>query len=513
MSTTSRLISGSAAHWIQIVITVISQLAFVPIYLKYWDASTYGIWIAIQALTGIITTLDYGFHEYLSYEFLRWGHNKPEISKYLWSGIAISLVICVFQIIIILMISYLGLYPFFLGKLNVADQHLIHDVSIALLLQGIIYLLYNCAPGLLFRALAPFGYYPRGAWWNLYFIFISNIAPVIAVLFGANLLTAAIVGAIVSFVLCMPIYFDLFNLLKKEKIIFKSLSWKLGYSNFIRSLAVSGKSLLENLRQQGARVIISPLVGTVGLATFSTMRTGSNITSQGLNTIIYPLMPELMRFLHARDQARSEAAFGTIWLVLVVFMAPAVVILQIFIPPFYHLWTQGKVSFNPFLFAAFSVAVLIYAISQPALAVVKGNNLLKSQLIICLIAFIILLGIIMILVPSMGLSGAGIALIFAEISAMIGYKIAATKWLKKNALGWPKNAFTTALTSIYIASISLSIIIFIPSLKWIALLISLVLFYFTAWKYWKTLPKFVSIQAGKIINKIIPGKPITIKEL
>ncbi|MEJ7663173.1 MAG: hypothetical protein WKG07_28365 [Hymenobacter sp.] len=155
------------------------------------------------------------------------------------------------------------------------------------------------------------------------------------------------VMASVTVLFSIPIYVDLFRLLRREKVPFSRPSVRLGWQNTLRSLAVSGKWLLENARQQGVRLLMAPLAGVAGLTAFSTMRTGANVSLQGLNTIVNPLMPELMRFLHQRDQLRVESAFSTVWFVLVAVLAPAMVVVQAFVEPLYLLWTRGRVPFSP----------------------------------------------------------------------------------------------------------------------------------------------------------------------
>ena len=73
MSTAARLISGSAASWVQIAVNMASQMALVPIYLSYWDAKTYGVWLAVQGIMSVLSMLDSGHQNFLAYEFLRLG--------------------------------------------------------------------------------------------------------------------------------------------------------------------------------------------------------------------------------------------------------------------------------------------------------------------------------------------------------------------------------------------------------------------------------------------------------
>src|SRR5690606_4203016 len=119
-----------------------------------------------------------------------------------------------------------------------------------------------------------------------------------------------------------------------------------------------------------------------GLAAFSTMRTATNVAMQGLRTVTIPLMPELVQFLHKKDQERSEAAFATIWIVTMIGLCPAIIILQNIIEPLFITWTRGQITFNPWLFATLSIGVLVFALSQPAIAVVRGNNILQPQILI-----------------------------------------------------------------------------------------------------------------------------------
>ncbi|OUJ73888.1 hypothetical protein BXP70_13025 [Hymenobacter crusticola] len=453
-------------------------------------------------------TLDFGHQEFLAYEFLRIGRDNPsELSKFLWSGASAGILISLGQILLLIIFLLSGVLPYLLGQSQHAgliDPELIRAAGIIVLLQSVSWLLCNSISGLLFRVLAPFGYFPRMAWWNLLTTVLSAVAPVVAVVMGAGLLTAGIVMTATSLLVAVPMYLDLLRLLRKEGIPYSKPSLKVGYKNFVRSLAISGKGLLENARQQGARLVLAPLSGAAGLAAFSTMRTGANVALQGLNTVINPLMPELMRFLHQRDQDRSEAAFGTLWFVLVALMAPAMVVLQAVMEPLYTLWTRGRVTFNPLLFATLSLSVLVYAVAQPAIAVVKGNNLLKAQLTLSAVAAVVVVGGIAALVPFMNILGAGIALLVAEVAAMVGYRVVAQRWLQSNGLLWPKHQFNIAMASVWIAAAAMGAMVVLPQAKWLILLGSSVLLAGNMWRYWHVLPDLATQHARRIASSL-PG--------
>jgi len=504
MSVSSRLISGTTASWVQIGITLVTQLTLVPLYLSYWDVTTYGLWLAVLSLSALLTSLDLGFQEYIGFEFLRFGKkNLPELSKYLCSGLIIGIGMGIIQLLLISACLFFGNIGSFLGEEStVKHAQLIHEAGLVLLMQSFAWLICGSIGGILTRALSTFGHYHRMAWWGVFSALLMNVAPAVAVIFGASLLETGLIVAGVRILADIPIYIDMIRLLRKEGIVNTSPSIKLGWNIFIKSILLSVTGLCENLRQQGARLLLTPFTGAAGLAAFSTMRTGTNVAMQGLHTITNPLMPELMLFLHNRDQERSDKAFGTVWIVSISLLTPALVCAQVIVEPLYEAWTRGRIPFNPWLFAALSVSVLVYAIAQPAIAIVRGNNLLNAQLLISGLTATIALTGIFLLVPWLGITGAGVALLLAEIAANIGFRMVARRWLRKNELIWPEQAFYMSATSVGIAAAAMVLIILLPTYKWALLTLSMLLLLWNCWRYWQVLPLLSTSRAKHIIGSL-----------
>lgn len=501
MSTASRLISGSVAQWAQIGVTVIAQVLLVPIYLTHWSVEKYGIWLAVQGIMAALSMLDMGYQSYMSFEFLRLVHKDiPLLSKSLWSAVVIGIMVSLTQILIIVGVAGFGAMPLLLGAESNSD--LVYQATVALFLQGLTWLIIMTVPGLIVRALAGFGYFPRMAWWGFSYAIIAAVAPITAVVLGGGLLHASLALFVCSMIYTSAHYFEIFRLLKKERLRFVRPSLALGFRNFTLSLPLLGKSLLESVRQQGVRLVLAPLSGAVGLAAFSTMRTGANVALQGLNTVIHPLLPDLMRFLHDRDQPRSEAAFSVVWVVVVFGLAPGIVLLQAIIGPFFVFWTQGKITFDPLLFATLSLGVLIYAVIQPAMAVVVGNNLTRIQLGIAAVAAVTVLLFMGMSVPVVGIVGAGFALLLAELAAAAGYYYYACKWLKNNGLVWPALAFRLASRSVGICAVALVAMVGLPDQQWLVAAVALMLLGWNGWKYWRVLPPVAIASARNAISKV-----------
>jgi hypothetical protein len=476
-----------------------------PVYLSYWDKKTYGVWLAIQAVIGLTMLPDSAYQNYLGYEFLKIGRNdRSRMSEVFSASIPISLVVEAIELIALVVLVRLGMQAWLFGMDAVADSELAKDAGIVLLIQWTASTVVGGVAGTAIRVLAPFGYYPRMAWWGVVASITMSASPALAVAFGAGLCGAGIALGVATILYCVPVFVDIYRILKREGLGLARPDWALGLRNLWNSSVVLVKSFLEMARQQGIRVILGPLVGVSEMAVFATMRTGANSVLQGLNTITNPLLPELMRFLLVRDQARSEASFGVVWLVVAVFMAPAVIVLQWIAPHLFALWTRGKIQFDPLLFATLSDGILIYALSQPAMAIVQGNNLLRAQLIISAVAAgSVILGLF-VMVPALSILGAGLALLLAEIVSLAGYVWAASRWLGNQRMYWPTPAFKTVTTSVAVSVTSTATMATLPDFASLIMVGAGLVEMLLIVRYWKQVPEVARARAAQIVALMPP---------
>jgi O-antigen/teichoic acid export membrane protein len=259
------------------------------------------------------------------------------------------------------------------------------------------------------------------------------------------------------------------------------------------------------VRHQGVRLALVPMTGVSEMAAFSTMRTGANFALQGLSTITVPVMPELMRYLVARDQPRMESTFAIVWLVLCAVLSPVVLVIQALAPELFPIWTRGKIAFDPALFSMLSTGVLVFALAQPAAAVVAGNNLVRSQLAVSLFAAVITVGGMLMFVPMYGIRGAAMALLSAELINLFFYVMRASAWMRGNDMRWPLHAFSAATLSVITAAVGLSAMTFFPESLTQCLAISLVLEALVALFYWRQLPTIARARAFGLLVRFLPS--------
>jgi O-antigen/teichoic acid export membrane protein len=505
MSTIRRLTSASLASWLRIGITLFAQIFLLPVYLSFWDKKTYGLWLAIQAAISLATLLDGAHQNYLGYEFLKIGSDeRGRISEVFSASIPISLGIGSVELIAVVLLVKLGAQDWLFGMNSAADSQLMQDAGLVLIIQSAVYLIVGSVSGTASRMLAPFGYFPRMAWWGVASAVVTTAAPALAAFLGAGLRGAGVVLGLATILFNLPLMADMYLIARRQGLLIVRPNLLLGLRNLGNSSALMVKGFLEMARQQGTRIILSPLVGVTEMAAFATMRTGANSVLQGLNTITNPLLPELMRFLVQRDQPRSEASFGVVWLVVTVCMAPAVIILQWVAPHLFEVWTRGKFAFDPFLFATLSDGILIYALSQPAMAVVQGNNLLRAQLVTSGVAGgTVILGLL-VFVPSYSILGAGISLMLAEIVSLAGYVWVASRWMGNQSMKWPTPAFRTVTVSVGVAAVATGAMAALPASAFMIMVAAIVAELLLTVLYWKQVPVVARRRAAQMVALMPP---------
>lgn len=502
-SSVSRVLSASAASWLRIVVTVVTQITLVPLYLGSWDTPTYGAWLLLQAVWAAVIVIDLAHHDYVGYECLRLGSSqRPAIARAIFSAAPIVVLIALWDVLLVWQLGQSRLIAGWVGD----DQELLSQWRAALLLQASTWLLTGSFGGLFVRWLTPFGYWPQFAWWGVLHAVMTAVTPAFAVLGGADLLRAMVVLCLANLVYHLIFFYTMARIVRQQGFSAVCPDIGQGLAQAFRALWLVAKSLAEMARQQGSRIILAPLVGVAEMAAFATMRTGANFALQGLNTITGPVMPELMRFLVARDQARTESAFATVWLVLCFVLCPAIVIVQWLAPTLFPLWTHGKIVFDPWLFGMLSLSVAVLALAQPAAAVLLGNNLVRAQFFISIIAAIVaVLGMIL-LVPRIGVRGAAFALLAAELSSLVALIWVAQRWLRQQGMHWPWRAFGAVAAAVPLTALCMAALELLPaSQTFVGLGVILVLQGFVAVNYWRYLPALARLRAASLIARFLPA--------
>ncbi|MGH9961335.1 MAG: hypothetical protein ACREBC_30120, partial [Pyrinomonadaceae bacterium] len=219
MSAVSRIISGSAASWSLLGVSLAAQILLVPVFLSHWEPSIYGLWIGISALASLIQFVDIGHHNYIGFEALRLGaDSRCEIAKLYKSGVRVALWISAIELVAVTTFVCSGLHMHVLDVRGGDYIHLSLDASALLLLRTLSWLLFGNWSTVAGRVLAPFGYYPTIAWWQVAGAIVTAVAPAIAVLLGAGLLRAGVVYHLAHALYAVPAVMYVRRTIERERL-------------------------------------------------------------------------------------------------------------------------------------------------------------------------------------------------------------------------------------------------------------------------------------------------------
>ena len=509
MTAFKRIASGSFAMWTRMGLTILSQVLLVPVFLSYWSARQYGSWLALQSVFSLVTILDSAYQTYLENEFLKLG--KTEFRQFkvlLYSSLPCVMLVGTVQVLIFFITSQTSEFATLMGLPKAEDQALLHQCFQVLMAWMLIMLVTTSISGMLGRALSALGYFSRFAWWGVLYMACSTMLPVVVLVKGGDLLMVGLVQTLVIAVYHVIWFWDAIRIMRKESLTPVKPQWAIAVHTLTSSTYVFFRLLLELGRQHGFRLLLAPMVGLKKLAEFSTQRTVAGVASQSMNSIYGPLMPELMRYLRERDQVKTNTIFSLIWALTIFLLCPLVYFLQVIMPIIYPIWTRGRFEFDGLLFMSISASLLVYAVSQPAIAVCTGNNLVKLQMYISVLAFAVLFASLPITIPLLGLKGASLSLLLAECvssGCSIWY---ALQWLRGAGLSWPSPTFKLAGVSLLLTLGCCSLIAVLPGMTLIVSIAFCFVMVMMTQPFWRLLPnearQYIREHATQMLKRFRP---------
>ena len=451
MSLVRRVLSGSLASWTKIGLNVAVQIALVPVYLSHWSLEQYGCWLVIQAIGPFVNVLSVAHHNYVGNEMLRVpGNSATGISRLLSSALPFSIGWGALEVAVVAALAGSGLIEFLFQSQARLPADLLFEANFSLVLLCTSTYLSVCVSGVFSRCAYAIGQFPRAAWWGVGVLVTTSLAPVAAVVTGHGLLVAAASHAIVSVCAHVAFCLDLMRVGHRRGVKWEHADWRLGWRNFRSSVVLGAASGLGLVRQQGLRVLVGSVLGVAQAVAFATMRTASNLSLQGIATVVDPMFPEFMGFVRERNRPAIVGSFAFLWLVIVFAMGPLLVLLQAVAPWLFALWTRGQVPYDPWVFGAFSAALLVFALARPADALLLGHNRSHVQLGIAAFAALATVGGVITLDGRAGLPGVAGLLLAIEVAVAALAIHRASALLREINLQWPTALFRFALAQVVV---------------------------------------------------------------
>jgi O-antigen/teichoic acid export membrane protein len=330
-----RILSGVAAHGYAQGVTVMTQLASLPIFLTQWDLGRYGQWLILSAIPTYLAISDVGLLS--SAGNLMTMHQArgetEEVNRIFNSSVAALLGV----------LPMLGLLA---GVLLLTFSFHMDGNQRGALFCLLLSTLLTVAGGLMDVAYRPFGKYPRSTVLLTTARIVEWLGSIAGVFIGGTLLSAAeglLIGRALSTVI-------LFSLLRRD-IPQLEVSLRQASGPRIRELFRGGVGFLSFplgnvVTLQGMTLGVGAQLGDNAVAVFNSIRTLTRVLAQISMLTGRSLAPEVS-LLYGAGEERAAIALTSrvLWKVVPITIAGAVILTPLG-PTILRLWSRGKLSMD-----------------------------------------------------------------------------------------------------------------------------------------------------------------------
>ena len=356
-SGTRGVAAGMAAHLYAQGVTILTQLATLPIFLSRWSSEQYGQWIVLTAVPLYLSLADFGIVTAAGNMMTmhRARGEMDELNRVFRASILI-VAVCIPVIALLFIVPVLSI-----------SWHFSQDQRYAMAALIMASLL-NVACGLFDSAYRPFGKYPKVTVLLTSARVMDWAGSITGLIIGGTLTTAALgllAGRLIS---CLVIF-----VMARRDV--PEVEWKLRDPDgrvdrtLIRTLLRSGVGFMSFpignlLTLQGMVVLVGAQLGGTAVAQFNTSRTLARLLAQLAILTGKSMSPEISRLYGAgRDHDAESLIRRLMWTILPLTIVGAVV-LSLLAPYIFQLWSHGKIEFERTVFSWLLVGAVASAYWQ-----------------------------------------------------------------------------------------------------------------------------------------------------
>ena len=397
-------------------VTVLIQLASVPIYLKYWGVKEYGEWLILSAIPTYIGLSDVGFASAAATE-MTVAYSRGEMAKArqiyqsIWTLITfISTMIGVAMCLILMNIDITRFL-----SINVMNQE---DAKLTLLVM-VVYVLIGLQANILNAAFRSVGRYAfvtffgnivrLGEWFGAVLtIFLGGKAPEVAV-------AMLCVKAIGTFFIYRVAETNIVNL----NIGWGDASYKTIRFLFKPAITYMAFPMGLSLNLQGMVLVVGAILGPTAVVIFSTYRTLTRTLVQFVTLLNYSAWPEISAAYGEKKielimNLHRKVSGATLWIALL-----SVVFISITGDWIVKTWTHASFQSNHLLLLTMLVVSFVNVLWQTSWVVLVATNRHIELGLIFIGCTLATLFLSVCAGKMFGLIGVGIVLILCEIPMLI----------------------------------------------------------------------------------------------
>jgi O-antigen/teichoic acid export membrane protein len=417
MSTTAlkrRLIAGFGANTFSRLLTTLTQIFSVPVFLAHWGTHLYGEWILLNAIPTYFGLSDVGFGSVAGNEMtmLVAGENLEQALVVFQSVWVLTTVTS--STIAAALIGAIWFVP--LDRWLHVYAMSAHDARLIILLLGLAVLL-GLQENMFQQAFRCVGKYPLGTVAKSMVLLAGFLSTMAGVFLGLSPVPVTIL-----FVAANVIgVFALWILLKREvpwiRFGVEHARWEAIRRLASPAVSFMGFPVVNALNLQGILVIIGHVMGPIAVVTFNTARTISRSAAQGMNLINNSVWPEMSIAFGAGDIELARRLHRRACQISILLCLCITVAATVFGNWIWKIWTVGKVPTDPVLLYIMLLQMVLSAFwftsSVVPMAINKHQKMVRAMLTATIVA--LALAWVLMRVPALGLRGAAIGLTAGDL--------------------------------------------------------------------------------------------------
>ena len=408
----------SMVNGLSTMLTLIIQLAALPVCLRYWGKETYGSWLTLFSAYMLLRSLDGGYVAYVGNKLNYLYHTDTQaLREHLSSAAFGILVVGSCQVALAGGTLVAGPVAAALGvgpALGVGA-----GAKLGLLTLIVSWVLSGSYLGIVHRLMIPAGLMSQAAWWGMELQACQFLALMAGAVLRLDLLQTSAL-----FALSQALSYAAAALYVRRKLPgftpwLRGARARTGLQDLGHSLFITAGNLIQQGGTNGAVVLVSVLAGPAAVPLFTTVRTVANLWTMVTTVLSTPLLPDVVR-LHARGEVRKLVEINrTYWVLIGSAVNLGALLTYPSIPWLYGVWTSHSVPLDkPLLCLLLGSVVAANAGALMSLHL-NGINSLRIVLLSAVVRTVLTLGIGVLGFRALGIASFGAGILSGEIAATL----------------------------------------------------------------------------------------------
>ncbi|NHQ88505.1 hypothetical protein HA050_20610 [Iodobacter sp. HSC-16F04] len=332
-----RLLSGAGVNLYGQIITILTQLASLPIFLSIWSVEEYGVWLLMTSIPAYILMSDCGFIAVaMNRVCVLVGAGKENDARSLYRAqIALTTIICLFVASVSAIIIFI--LDFKIG--NSLDG----GVALYLLILAALIHVYSGIFDTVFRAC---NIYTKGTFFLESSRLIEWVGAVAGVYCYKSYLGAAAGWLCGRTLAAIGMYIYILQKYSLYKPGFSKANWQEMWLLKKDAYAWMMMKVGDSLNIQGMSILVGNILGPAALTYFNAYRTMARCILQGTSALTHAFWPEFSRLAGESNTDALASFFRKSKLITFASALTLAAGLLLISKPLLFYWSHGKIEFS-----------------------------------------------------------------------------------------------------------------------------------------------------------------------